>query len=146
MIIPKKTSYAKEKLDRDFFAERVKAMSGARALGHSPKWTLDSATEGAIHCPKCNLWGRVVLMAGRAQQRKDVGGRVLSVKCSPNAVHTSEPELHWDFGIGMIEVSSIFRGVGYEPRTPSRKELFPERLRIKQHNERSWNWNGRKRK
>jgi hypothetical protein len=94
----------------------VKALS----LGHSPLWHQDDEVEGGIECQDCGLWGRVVMAPLNTKDKDDVGGRVLSVVCSPDAIYTSEPEMEWDFSLLESSLPQVFAGVGYEPKTPDR--------------------------
>lgn len=119
--------HAYEKKKRRFWDERIAAGRKARELGHDPEFHLDDEFEVAINCPECGLWGRIILPPVGSKDPEDIGGRVLTVPCSPLAVHTSEPELHWDFSAGSINLPAMFAGVGYEPRTPDKDEL-PSRV------------------
>lgn len=120
--------YAYEKKKKRFWDERIAAGRRARELGHDPEFHLDDEFEVAINCSECGLWGRVILPPVGSTDPEDIGGRVLTVPCSPLAAHTSEPELHWDFSAGSIDLPAMFSGVGYEPRTPDKDEL-PSRVR-----------------
>lgn len=115
--------HAYEKKKRRFWDERIAAGRKARELGHQPEFHLDEEFEVAINCPDCNLWGRIVLSPVGSKDPDDIGGRVLTVPCSPLAAHTSESELHWDLSAGSIDLPAMFAGVGYEPRITAKDEL-----------------------
>jgi hypothetical protein len=118
---------ARENHYRRFVDSKRDAIVKALSLGHAPLWHQDDEVEGAIECQECGLWGRVVMAPLNTKDKDDVGGRVLSVVCSPDAVYTSEPEMKWDFSLFESNLPQMFAGVGYEPRTPDKFDLIPVR-------------------
>jgi hypothetical protein len=134
--------HAYEKRKRRFWDERVAAGRKTRELGHEPEFHLDDEFEVAINCPNCGLWGRIVLPSVASKDQDDIGGRVLSVPCSPLAAHTSEPELHWDFSAGSIGLPAMFAGVGYEPRITAKDELIPVHTKPRERTKSVWTKRG----
>lgn len=129
-------AYGKKK--RRFWDERIAAGRKTRELGHNVEFHVDDEFEVAINCPDCGLWGRIVLPPVGSTEPEDIGGRVLSVPCSPLAIHTSEPELHWDFSAGSIDLPAMFAGVGYEPRITAKDELISPRTKVRERTKSIW--------
>jgi hypothetical protein len=134
--------HAYEKKKRRFWDERIAAGRKARELGHQPEFHLDEEFEVAINCPDCNLWGRIVLSPVGSKDPDDIGGRVLTVPCSPLAAHTSESELHWDLSAGSIDLPAMFAGVGYEPRITAKDELIPVGTKARERTKSVWTKRG----
>jgi hypothetical protein len=134
--------HAYEKKKRRFWDERIAAGRKARELGHQPEFHLDEEFEVAINCPDCNLWGRIVLSPVGSKDPDDIGGRVLTVPCSPLAAHTSESELHWDLSAGSIDLPAMFAGVGYEPRITAKDELIPVGTKVRERTKSVWTKRG----
>jgi hypothetical protein len=59
-------------------------------------------------------------------------------------VHTTEPELHWDFSAGIIDLPAMFAGVWYEPRITAKDELIPVRTKPRERAKSVWTKRGKK--